>query len=70
MNILILGDKIHATKKDFEFTGMGDLFCADSNGARYERMGKLFLFEFGNFKGSRRLFKVLCKNLTKKMVRV
>ena len=68
MNILILDDKIHATKKDFEFIGIGDLFCADSKGARYERIGNLFLFKFGDFRGSRRLFKALCKSLTKKMV--
>ncbi len=49
------------TNNNFEYNYIDDIACADSKGARYERVGCLALFTFKKDCKSRRRFKVLCK---------
>ena len=65
MEIIQQKNMIHAESSSFVFSAIDDVACADSKNARYERVGDLVQFTFKNFTGSRRLFRVLCKRLTK-----
>ncbi|MCP4056600.1 MAG: hypothetical protein GY738_04615 [Pseudoalteromonas sp.] len=49
------------THRNFEYQFVGDIACANSKGASYERIDYLTLFTFKKDCKSRRRFKVLCK---------